>query len=191
MMAPNPAAMQGAIAQEAAICETLDFFQPQLTGMLEAIPTPTRAPTIDCVVLTGKPSRVQTVNHVAEPEVILARAKAWSERSIGTNFSNDVGEDQDTRRLQERCNGEDPTANGRGNPLTQSDRANEFCDARETSCLDESQGFGADWGCVGICDIIGANTPDGEQEEDDTNGEEPVEIVHFRHGCLGIFKNDG
>lgn len=68
IMAPNPAAMQGAIAQEAAICETLDFFQPQLTEMFEAIPTPTRAPTIDCVVLTGNPSRVQTVNQVAEPK---------------------------------------------------------------------------------------------------------------------------
>lgn len=66
-MAPNPAAMQGAIAQEAAICETLPFFQPQLTEISDAIPTPTRAPTIDCVVLTGKPRAVQIVSQVADP----------------------------------------------------------------------------------------------------------------------------
>ena len=69
MTAPKPAAIHGAMPQEAAICDTLDFFQPQFTEMSDAIPTPTRAPTIDCVVLTGKPRRVQTVNHVAEPGV--------------------------------------------------------------------------------------------------------------------------
>ena len=67
MIAPKPAAIAGAMAQEAAIWPTLPFFQPQLTCMLQAMPTPTSAPTIDWVVLTGKPKRVQTVSHVADP----------------------------------------------------------------------------------------------------------------------------
>ena len=41
--------------------------QLHLTGVLDAMPTPIRALTIDCVVLTGNPRRVHTANHVAEP----------------------------------------------------------------------------------------------------------------------------
>lgn len=47
MIAPKPAAINGAMAQDAAICETLDFFHPQLTEISHAMPTPTRAPTMD------------------------------------------------------------------------------------------------------------------------------------------------
>lgn len=65
--APKPAAMHGAIAQDAAICETLPDFQLHETEMLAAMPTPTSAPTIDCVVLTGKPRAVQTASQVADP----------------------------------------------------------------------------------------------------------------------------
>lgn len=67
IMAPKPAALQGAIPHEAVIWDTLPFFHSQLTEISEAIPTPTRAPTIDCVVLTGKPKAVQMINHVAKP----------------------------------------------------------------------------------------------------------------------------
>lgn len=65
--APKPAAMAGAMPHEAAIWDTELSSQPHLTGMSNAMPTPTSAPTRDCVVETGKPRRVQMVSHVPEP----------------------------------------------------------------------------------------------------------------------------
>ena len=66
-IAPKPQAIAGAIPHEAAIWLTDPSFQPQLTWISAAMPTPTSAPTIDWVVETGNPSLVQMVNQVAEP----------------------------------------------------------------------------------------------------------------------------
>ena len=109
-------------------------------------------------------------------------------RDTLTDFSNDVGQDQSTRRLQERLDREDATANGGGNTLAESNGSNEFCDCRQAASLNESQGLRADRGGIRVGDIIGANAPDREAEEDDTNGKEPVEIVQCRHGCLKMLK---
>lgn len=59
--------MHGAIAHEAAIWDTLWLLHSQWTEMSAAMATPIKAPTIDCVVLTGNPRRVQPANQVAEP----------------------------------------------------------------------------------------------------------------------------
>ena len=32
-----------------------------------------------------------------------------------------------------------------------------------------------------VSTYVCSNTPDREQEEDDTNGKEPVKLMHFRH----------
>ena len=82
------------MAHEAAICETELFFQPQLTWMSLAMPTPTSAPTIDWVVLTGKPNRVQTVSQVAEPKIEVNYFDlGTSEDSEHTDFSDNIGHD--------------------------------------------------------------------------------------------------
>ena len=60
---------------------------------------PTSAPTSDCVVLTGKPSRVQMVSQVAEPIEELGTYGLKTETIpfalSPTNFSNHHSHDQD------------------------------------------------------------------------------------------------
>lgn len=65
--AAKAAARMGAIAQDAAIWETLPVAHPHLIGAEAAKPTPTNAPTTVCVVETGKPARVAMISHVALP----------------------------------------------------------------------------------------------------------------------------
>ena len=67
MMAANPAAMSGATAHDAAICETLPFFHSHVIDAWDAKPTPMRAPTTVCVVDTGKPTVLAIASHVALP----------------------------------------------------------------------------------------------------------------------------
>ena len=55
---------------------------------------------------------------------------------------------------------------------------------RQTAGLDERQRPRTDRGGIGIGNIIGANTPEREEKEEDTNGKEPVQIVHCTsHDC--------
>ena len=72
--------MHGATAHEAAICEMLPGFQLHDTAISEAIPTPTRAPTIDWVVLTGKPREVQMASQVEDPTLCKIALSAMVHR---------------------------------------------------------------------------------------------------------------
>jgi hypothetical protein len=62
--APIHPAIPGAIAHAAKTCDTPSH--PQLTFLIptDATPDPTMPPIIECVVLTGKPSRVTMVRKV-------------------------------------------------------------------------------------------------------------------------------
>jgi hypothetical protein len=67
MTAENPAAIRGAIPQEAASWDILPSSQPQVIADCEAKPTPTTAPTIVWVVDTGMPRYVAVVSQKALP----------------------------------------------------------------------------------------------------------------------------
>lgn len=59
--------MPGAMAHEAATCETLLESQAGLTDVREVKPTPVNALTTVCVVETGNPSLVAMISQVALP----------------------------------------------------------------------------------------------------------------------------
>src|SRR5689334_4331187 len=65
--AEKPAAIKGAIPHDAATWETDPFSHDHFISAPAANPTPMRAPTTVCVVDTGIPLPVATINHVAEP----------------------------------------------------------------------------------------------------------------------------
>ena len=60
--------------------------------------------------------------------------------------------------------------------------------ATYTSGLNESQGLGADTGGIRVGNIVGTDTPGREQEEEDTNGKEPVQIMHSTSHCCKLSK---
>lgn len=103
--------------------------------------------------------------------------------------------------------GKDTTADGRSDLLSKGNGTDEFCDGRKDTSLDQGQRSRADRRRVRVGHIlatgvsteallkrdvsrkeayVGTDTPDGDQEEDGTNGKEPVKVVidsHFDRLC--------
>jgi len=83
MMAPKTPEMPGATTQAANTCDTP--FHPQCTFSMpiDAVATPTRPPTMECVVETGMPYRVAKVRKVEEPMMahIMARRRTGGDLS--------------------------------------------------------------------------------------------------------------
>jgi len=91
MTVANPPATRGAINQEATIAKIpYPLFHPQFgpSHPKAAIPPPVIAPTIQCVVETGKPMYVANISHV---ELAIRAHTIININTYGSSLNSAIG----------------------------------------------------------------------------------------------------